>query len=242
MNAFYKIRTLQSTLLRFSALFLFIMCISPVSAQIINGDFENATMENWELLNVGEYEISYPSFGGIYGSYSVKIITGTAGGSRSPLSRVANEIPIPQQKLKDFRLIATEGGVKTWEMEAGAAQIYEKIRKTYIQDFQTSIYEEGKLASILSAQRGILDIATNNMEATGNVVVTSAKGSRLETEELHYLSSTENQKGKFVTEEFVRITEPDRTTTGYGLEIDATLENGKIKRNVKVKVKALSAS
>ena len=161
--------------------------------------------------------------------------------SRSPLSMVANEIPIPQQKLKDFRLIATEGGVKTWEMEASAAQIYEKIRKTYIQDFKTSIYEEGKLASILSAQRGILDIATNNMKATGNVVVTSTKGSRLETEELYYLSSEEKEKkGKFVTEEFVKITEPDRITTGYGLKIDSDLENAKIKRDVKVKVKALN--
>lgn len=171
----------------------------------------------------------------------ILVFIGGGCSSRSPLSRVANEIPVPQQKLEDFRFIATEGGVKTWEMEASAAQIYEKIRKTYIQDFQTSIYEEGKLASVLSARRGILNMATNNMEATGNVVVTSAKGSRLETEELHYLSATENQKGKFVTEEFVKITEPDRITTGYGLEIDATLENGKIKRNVKVKVKALSA-
>jgi len=162
--------------------------------------------------------------------------------SRSPLSPAANEIPIPQQKLEDFRLIATEGGMKTWELEARAAQIYEKIKKTYIQDFKTSIYEEGELASTLSAQRGILDMVTNNMEATGNVIVTSAKGSCLETEELHYLSSTgKKKKGMFVTEEFVKITEPDRVTTGYGLEIDTTLENGKIKRDVKVKVEALSA-
>lgn len=162
--------------------------------------------------------------------------------SRSPLSPVANEIPVPQQKLEDFRLIATEGGVKTWELQARAAQIYEEIKKTYIQDFKTSVYEEGELASILSARRGILDMATNNMEAMGNVIVTSAKGSHLETEELHYLSPTEREeKGKFVTEEFVKITEPDRITTGYGLEIDATLENGKIKKDVKVKVEALSA-
>ncbi len=162
--------------------------------------------------------------------------------SRSPLSRVANEIPVPQQKLEDFRLIATEGGVKTWELEAKAAQIYEKIKKTYIQDFKTSIYEEGELASVLSARRGILDMTTNNMEATGNVIVTSTKGSRLETEELHYLSPTGKvTKGKFITEEFIKITEPDRITTGYGLEIDSDLENAKIKRDVKVKVKALSA-
>lgn len=160
--------------------------------------------------------------------------------SKSPLSRTTNEIPVPQQKLEDFRLIATEEGIKTWEMEARAAQIYEKLKKTYIQDFKTSLYEEGELASILSARRGILDIATNNMEATGNVVVISAKGSRLETEELHYLSPTGNQRGKFVTEEFVKITEPDRITTGYGLEIDSDLENAKIKRDVKVKVEALS--
>ena len=155
---------------------------------------------------------------------------------------MANELPVPQQKLEDFRLVATEGGVKTWELEAKAAQIYENIKKTYLQDFKTSIYEEGKLASILSAQRGILDMATNNMEATGNVIVTSAKDSCLETEELHYLSSPgKKKKGMFVTEEFVKITEPDRVTTGYGLEIDSDLENAKIKRDVKVKVKALSA-
>lgn len=130
--------------------------------------------------------------------------------------------------------------MKTWELEASAAQIYEKIKKTYIQDFKTFLYEEGELASILTARRGILDIATSNMEATGNVVVTSTKGSRLETEELHYLPPAGNRKGKFVTEEFVKITEPDRITTGYGLEIDSDLKNAKIKRDVKVKVEALS--
>ncbi len=160
--------------------------------------------------------------------------------SKSPLSRTTNEIPIPQQKLEDFRLITTEGGIKTWELEARAAQIYEKLKKTYIQDFKTSLYEEGELTSILSARRGILNMTTSNMTATGNVVVTSTKGSRLETEELHYLFPTGNQKGKFVTEEFVKITEPDRITTGYGLEIDSDLENAKIKRDVKVKVEALS--
>jgi LPS export ABC transporter protein LptC len=162
--------------------------------------------------------------------------------SKPPLSSSVNEIPIPQQKLEDFRLIATEGGVKTWEMEAGAAQIYEKIKKTCIQDFKTFIYEAGELASTLSAQRGILDMVTNNMEATGNVIVRSKKGSTLETEELHYLSPTAKEaKGKFITEEFVKITEPDRVTTGYGLEIDSDLENGRIKRDVEVKVKVLSA-
>ncbi len=161
--------------------------------------------------------------------------------SRPPLSPAAKEIPVPQQKLEDFRLLATEGGVRQWELKARAAQIYEKIKKTYIQDFVTFLYEEGELTSTLAAQRGILDMATNNMKALGNVIVTSAKGSCLETEELHYLSPTGNQKGKFVTEEFVRITEPDRITTGYGLEIDSDLENGKIKRDVKVKVEALSA-
>ena len=162
--------------------------------------------------------------------------------SKSSRSQSANEIPVPQQKLEDFRLLATEGGVRQWELKAHAAQIYEKIKKTCIQDFETFIYEKGELASVLSAQRGILDMVTNNMEATGNVVVTSTKGSRLETEELHYLSSTgKKKKGMFVTEEFVKITEPDRVTTGYGLEIDTTLENGKIKRDVKVKVEALSA-
>ncbi len=173
----------------------------------------------------------------------ILILVFISGGcsSKPSLSPVTNGIPIPQQKLEDFRLVVTEGGIKTWELEAHAAQIYEKIKKTYIQDFKTSIYEEGKLASILSAQRGILDIATNNMKATGNVVVTSTKGSRLETEELYYLSSEEPEKiGKFVTEEFVKITEPDRITTGYGLKIDSDLENAKIKRDVKVKVKALN--
>lgn len=162
--------------------------------------------------------------------------------SRSPLSPVANEIPVPQQKLEDFRLIATEGGVRQWELKGHAAQIYEEIKKTYIQDFETSIYEGGELASTITAQRGILDMATNNVGATGNVIVISKKGSTLESEELHYLSPTEREKkGKFVTEEFVKITEPDRVTTGYGLEIDSDLENGKIKRDVKVKVEALSA-
>jgi len=174
----------------------------------------------------------------------ILILVFILGGCTSKSSRFqsANEIPVPQQKLEDFRLLATEGGVRQWELKARAAQIYEKIKKTYIQDFKTFIYEEGELASVLSAQRGILDMVTNNMEATGNVIVTSAKGSCLETEELHYLSSTgKKKKGMFITEEFVKITEPDRVTTGYGLEIDTTLENGKIKRDVKVKVEVLNA-
>jgi LPS export ABC transporter protein LptC len=174
----------------------------------------------------------------------ILILVFIGGGCTSPssLPTVANNIPIPQQTLEDFRLIVSEGGIRAWELESRTAQIYEKLEKVYIQDFRASLYEEGELVSVLSAQRGILDVAADNIEATGTVIVTSAKGSRLETEELHYISSNgeEEKKGKFVTEEFLKITEPDRVTTGYGLKIDTDLENAKIKRDVKVKVESLS--
>jgi hypothetical protein len=73
---------------------------------------------------------------------------------------------------------------------------------------------------VLTAREGVL--ADGRMTATGNVVVQTEDGARLETESLYW----DRQSKKIRSEEFVRIThrgDPE-VLTGRGLTTDPDLE------------------
>lgn len=76
------------------------------------------------------------------------------------------------------------------------------------------------------------------MEAKNDVVVVNEKGEKLNTEHLVW----DQNKRKIYSDEFVKITSPDRVIYGQGMESDEKMENWKIKKvsgifNVKSDIK-----
>lgn len=81
----------------------------------------------------------------------------------------------------------------------------------------------GKFTSFLVADRALIH-PNNDMEAFGNVVVTSTDSTILRTEYMKW--SNEDQKIR--SDQFVTITKPSETLRGYGFESDQSMKNYRI--------------
>lgn len=83
----------------------------------------------------------------------------------------------------------------------------------------------GNVLSTLTADSARVDDRTKDMLASGNVVVIGdSTKTRLETTVLHWNNSTQ----KLYTTEFVKISSPNETIQGYGMESDQNLSNYRI--------------
>lgn len=88
-------------------------------------------------------------------------------------------------------------------------------------DFYT---KEGVIDSRLSAKYGIRYESRKLVELRNNVVVTNAKGERLDTEKLNWDESTQ----RLYSDKFVKITTPDKVIYGEGFESNQNFSKYKI--------------
>jgi len=142
-------------------------------------------------------------------------------------------LDVPDQVIENTTITFTEQGVKSAVIYAKHLEVYEKkdLRKT--KGVRVDFYnEEGNHTSALVADSGLIREKRQNVEALGNVVVTTEEGIKLETASLRW----DPQKRKIVTDDFVKITKKKDVITGYGLEADEELKHFVIKKSVKGKI------
>jgi LPS export ABC transporter protein LptC len=134
--------------------------------------------------------------------------------------------PIPSQELSQFVLRETdESGRVAWIFQAEQAQIFEARDEVEAKKIHIDFFDpEGQVASVLVADRAVIERRTNDMQASGHVVVRNSDGDQLFTEELHYSGDRE----KIYTDEFVRVLRGRDELTGYGLETDPDLRGGEL--------------
>lgn len=80
---------------------------------------------------------------------------------------------------------ATRNGIKEWSLDAASVNYIVKRNQAIFLDVSVIFYLKDKTEVYLTANKGILNTNSNNMELFGNVVVKNAKY-RLKTENLHY--------------------------------------------------------
>jgi len=93
--------------------------------------------------------------------------------------------------------------------------------------------KDGKRFSTLVARQGRVHQRTNDLEARGNVVVTTESGIRMETDSLRW----QNRIGKIVSDGFVKVTRKNDVVTGYGFESDPSLDHFHLRREVHAEVR-----
>ncbi|KPJ53946.1 hypothetical protein AMJ39_02380 [candidate division TA06 bacterium DG_24] len=136
--------------------------------------------------------------------------------------------PIPDHVIEGFVLVETVSGERRWVLAAERAISYEDANEIYTFDVTIDFYdEEGEHYSRLTAARGTYDSITSDMEAIGEVVVTSDRGAVLETERLRW----SNSEARITSNGPVRITKDDAVLTGRGFESDPSLEHISIKED-----------
>lgn len=95
------------------------------------------------------------------------------------------------QVLEGFSHYVTNEGVRRSRVEADTAFYYEPTQITELHKVKVVFFDvKGAEGSTLTAKRGTYRWQDGSMEATGNVVVVSPDGRRLETESLRYDNAT----------------------------------------------------
>lgn len=133
---------------------------------------------------------------------------------------------VPSQESWNATITFTDSGRVTGILRAGHILDYALKRITYLDSTITVDFYDDSMhhTSVLTARRGIVNNATQDLEAHENVVVVSDSGSTLRTESLFWTSRTQ----KIHTPEFVEITTPMERIQGHGFESDRSLKNRKI--------------
>jgi LPS export ABC transporter protein LptC len=145
----------------------------------------------------------------------------------------AFSLDVPDQIMENSTITFTEEGVKSVVIQSEYVAVYEKQDLKKAKGVRVDFYDgEGKHTSVLVADSGLIQEKRQNLEALGNVVVTTGEGIKLETASLRW----DPQKRKIVTDDFVKITKKTDVVTGYGLEADEELKHFVIKKRVKGKI------
>jgi len=153
--------------------------------------------------------------------------------SRSATTPSGADVRLPDQEARDFTLTESSEGKKNWTLWASYAAMYNDQSLVDAKTVRIEFFDkEGKRFSTLVAKTGRVHQQTNDLEARGNVVVTTESGIRMETDSLRW----QNTAAKIVSDGFVKVTRQHDVVTGYGFESDPSLDHFHLKRQVRAEV------
>ncbi len=138
-----------------------------------------------------------------------------------------SDTEVPDQESWQSTIIITRDGQKVAEVWAGRILYFKQRNETLLKDsIHVDFFDsEGKHNSVLTAQEGRVDNATNNLEAMGHVVVVSDSGIVLQTDTLRW----DNRRQKIISEVPVIFTTATDTIIGDAFISDPDLKNYEIK-------------
>src|SRR5262245_57084322 len=133
---------------------------------------------------------------------------------------------LPDQEVADFSVTETDQGNPQWTMYARSASVFSARNLIVAHGLRVDFFDQdGKRSSTLTAREGELHQLRRNMVARGNVVLQTAEGTRMSTEQLRFL----NREQKIVSDDFVRVERGGDVLTGIGFESDPRLEHFEFK-------------
>jgi LPS export ABC transporter protein LptC len=154
--------------------------------------------------------------------------------SRQTSTQSGADVQLPDQEARDFTLTESLEGRKNWTLWASYAAMYNDQSLVDAKTVRIEFFDkEGKRFSTLVARQGKVHQRTNDLEARGNVVVTTESGIRMETDSLRW----QNRVGKIVSDGFVKVTRKNDVVTGYGFESDPSLDHFHLRREVRAEVR-----
>jgi LPS export ABC transporter protein LptC len=133
---------------------------------------------------------------------------------------------IPSQESWGSTVEFSDSGSTRAILKAGHIYAFDDSRQTLLdQGVRVDFYDShGRHSSALTSERGTVDESTNNLQATGNVIVKSDSGVVVRTEKLFW----DNGRQRIHSDAFVTITSPTERLQGQGFESDQNLRNYRI--------------
>ena len=144
---------------------------------------------------------------------------------------------LPDQEVSDFVLTETDKGALVWTLYARSAAIYDARNEIVGRGVRIDFFDDqGARSSTLTAREGLLQQQTRELTARGNVVMTTTEGTRMTTEELHFLSQTEH----IVSDRKVRVERAGDVLEGIGFESDKDLRHFEFKHRIQATIRTRS--
>ncbi|MBI5710632.1 MAG: LPS export ABC transporter periplasmic protein LptC [Candidatus Eisenbacteria bacterium] len=126
---------------------------------------------------------------------------------------------------------AVAGQAPQWKLYARYSATYNARNVVVARGVRVDFYDDrGQQSSELTAREGEIQLRSHNMTARGNVVLQTREGTRMSTEEIHFL----NREQKIISpvEQLVRVERGGDVLKGYGFESDPGLKRFEFKKNV----------
>lgn len=140
-----------------------------------------------------------------------------------------NRMLVPDSEIRDAKIQLYEKDLVTTEILAERLLKFEARDSTMVYVLNINFFDSiGNIKTHLVGDSGIIRERSNLLYVYGNVVVTTADSSKLETDYLFWNTNTD----KIQTDAFVRITKQNDVITGWGMETDPGLTRIKILNQV----------
>jgi len=133
---------------------------------------------------------------------------------------------LPDQESWNSTIEFTDSGQTRGILKAGHFWVYNNENLTLMSDsVRVDFFDDsGKHTSYLTADSGIVNNQTNDLEAIRNVYAHSDSGTSLWTQKLYWNDKTQ----KVTSDVFVKIVSPTETLQGIGFESDRDLKNYRV--------------
>lgn len=150
----------------------------------------------------------------------------------APGARTAGE---PTQVVARMTLRESDAGRLRWVLDADSALAFGQGAPTRLYGMRVDFYNAAgdSIRSTLTAREGEIGDKQADLVARGQVVVRTASGHTLETEELRW----DRAGGKVVSNRFVRLTKGSSVLTGIGIESDPELRSYRILSEIEAGVR-----
>ncbi|MEJ2634601.1 MAG: LPS export ABC transporter periplasmic protein LptC [Calditrichia bacterium] len=138
-----------------------------------------------------------------------------------------DKVDFPDQESWNSTITITRDANRMAEVWAGYMALYNTKNMVVLKDsIHVDFFDKnGQHNSVLTADSGVVYNQTNNLIATGHVVVVSDSGIVLRTRELRW----DNQRQKIISDTQVRFTTKEDTLIGDSFVSDPDLKNYEIR-------------
>ena len=160
-------------------------------------------------------------------------LAGCSGSKRMGTSGPTGELP--DQEVTDFVLTETDLGRPQWTLYARSASTFTARNLTVVRGVRVDFFDEqGARSSELTAREGEIQQQTRDMTARGSVLLQTAEGTRMATEELHYL----NGQNQITSDKLVRVERKGDVLEGIGFRGDPEMHHFELREKVRATVRA----
>ena len=165
------------------------------------------------------------------------LLVGCSPSKRVGAAAVAGDLP--DQETSDFVLTETDKGHPVWTLYARSAAMYNARNEIVGRGVRVDFFDAtGARSSQLTAREGLVMQQTRDMIARGDVVIKTAEGTRMTTEELRFLNSS----NRIVSDKRVRIEKNGDVFMGIGFESDPELRHFEFKTKIEATIRTRSGA